>query len=141
MKYLAGLVVVALVAAAAFIIAGRGDDQNNTNPNQQTESTTQSTNNTATNNRAAATTNKVSISNFTFSPTDITVKKGTTVTWTNNDSVAHTVEFDTDNIPKSETLGNGDTFSFTFNDEGAFNYICGIHPSMHGTVTVTEQSL
>ncbi|MBI2007633.1 cupredoxin domain-containing protein [Candidatus Saccharibacteria bacterium] len=138
MKYLAGLVVVVLVAAAVFIIAGRGDDQNTTNSSKQTESTAQSTNNTAANNQAAATTDKVSISNFTFSPTDITVKKGTKVTWTNNDSVAHTVEFDTDDIQKSETLGGGGTFNFTFNDEGAFNYICGIHPSMHGTVTVTE---
>ena len=138
MKYLTGLVVVALAAAAAFIIAGRGDDQNTTNSNKQTESTAQSTNNTAANNQAAATADKVSISNFTFSPTDVTVKKGTKVTWTNNDSVAHTVEFDTDGIQKSETLGGGGTFSFTFNDEGTFNYICGIHPSMHGTVTVTE---
>ena len=138
MKYLAGLIVIALVAAAAFIIAGRDNDQNDNDSTQQTGSTTQNTENTSSNNQVATATDKVSISNFAFSPTDITVKNGTTVTWTNNDGVAHTIEADSDNGPKSENLGNGDTFSFTFNQVGSFNYICGLHPSMHGTVTVTD---
>lgn len=139
LKYLVGLIVIAAVAGGVFIISGRGDNEESTGANQQTTpSTTQNSGSSTTNNQTPATTDKVSISNFAFSPTDITVKKGTTVTWTNNDSVAHTIEFDTNDIPKSETLGNGQTYSFMFNDEGTFNYICGIHPSMHGTVTVTE---
>lgn len=138
MKYVIGLIAIALVAAAAFIISGRGDEQNNTGSNQQPASSNQTSNNTTSNNQTPSTTNKVNISNFAFMPTDITVKKGTIVTWANNDSVAHTVEADSDNGPKSENLGNGQTFSFKFNEVGTFNYICGIHPSMNGTVTVTE---
>ena len=137
LKYIIGLIVIAVIAAAAFFITGRTDNQTNNSANEQTPPASQNTDTSTTENQAS-TTNKISISNFTFTPTDITVKKGTKVTWANNDSVAHTVEFDTDDIPKSETLGNGQTYSFTFNDEGTFNYICGLHPSMHGTVKVIE---
>jgi len=137
LKYIIGLIVIAVIAAAAFFITGRNDNQTNNSANEQTPPASQNTDTSTTENQAS-TTNKISISNFTFTPTDITVKKGTKVTWANNDSVAHTVEFDTDDIPKSETLGNGQTYSFTFNDEGTFNYICGLHPSMHGTVKVIE---
>ncbi|HEY5549946.1 MAG TPA: cupredoxin domain-containing protein [Candidatus Saccharimonadales bacterium] len=138
MKYLAGLIVIALIAAAIFIVAGRGNNQTDNNSTQQSSSTTQNSQNTSSNNQSAASTDKVSISNFAFSPTDITVKKGTKVTWTNNDSVAHTIEAESDSGPQSQNLGNNDTFSFTFNQVGSFNYICGLHPSMHGTVSVTD---
>jgi plastocyanin len=74
-----------------------------------------------------------------FSPADITVKKGTTVTWTNQDSVAHTVvETDGQDGPKSNDLNNGQSYTFTYNTVGAFKYHCSIHPMMTGTVTVTE---
>ena len=139
LKYLVGLIVIAAVAAGVFFFVGRDDNQDSGGTNQQTQTATPPASTTpSSNDQTQSTTDKVSISNFAFSPTDITVKKGTTVTWTNNDSVANTIEFETDDIPKSETLGNGQSFSFTFNDEGTFNYICGLHPSMHGTVTVTE---
>ncbi|MEO8104821.1 MAG: plastocyanin/azurin family copper-binding protein [Candidatus Saccharibacteria bacterium] len=82
---------------------------------------------------------KVAITNFTFSPVAITVKKGTTVTWTNNDSVNHTVT-ETDGLsgPKSSSLATGQSYTFTFTTAGAFHYNCSIHPNMVGTVTVTE---
>ena len=132
-KYLAGLVAIALVAAAAFfLVGGRDNDQTDTNTNQN------QTSNSTTGSTKATSTDKVSISNFTFLPADITVKRGTAVTWTNNDSVTHNVSADSGNGPKSQNLANGETFSFTFNEAGTFNYICGLHPSMHGTVTVTE---
>ena len=139
MKYLVGLIVIAAVAAGVFIFTGR-DDKGSTGTNQQTQTTTPpaSTTPPSNNSQAQSTSDKVSISNFAFSPTDITVKKGTTVTWTNNDSVAHTINFDTDDITDSGNLGNDQTFSVTFSDEGTFNYTCGIHSSMHGTVTVSE---
>ena len=140
LKYLVGLIIIALVGVGVFFVVGRDDDQKNNDLDQPSETTSQNVTNETTNNSQTATeTSRVSISNFAFTPTDITVKKDTTVTWTNNDSVAHTIEFETDDIPKSETLGNGQTFSFIFNDAGTFNYSCGIHPSMHGTVTVTEE--
>jgi amicyanin len=78
---------------------------------------------------------KVSITNFKFDPAMLTIKAGTTVVWTNNDIVAHTVTF-TD-VANSPVLNRGDTFSRTFSAAGTYSYICSIHPFMHGTVVVT----
>ena len=77
--------------------------------------------------------NTVSISNFAFSPTPLTVKAGTTVTWQNMDSVAHQIKSDTFN---SGLLNQGDTFTFTFNTKGTFDYSCAIHPTMTGQIVV-----
>lgn len=77
----------------------------------------------------------VSIKGFKFMPQDITVKVGTTVTWTNEDSAPHTVE-SADGVLRSDELAKGDSWSFTFTKTGKHDYICGIHPSMHGSVTV-----
>jgi len=67
---------------------------------------------------------------------DLTVAVGTTVTWTNADSVDHTVTSDTGIELDSEMLSNGDKFQHTFNEVGTFAYHCSVHPSMKGTVTV-----
>ena len=81
-----------------------------------------------------AATNTVDIKDFAFSPDTITVTKGTTVTWTNKDSAAHTVK-GTGFI--SGTLNQGQTYSQTFNEAGTFEYECSIHPGMRGKVIVT----
>jgi plastocyanin len=62
---------------------------------------------------------------------------GSTVTWSNQDSVTHTVDSSDDTFD-SDSLGQGATFVHTFDTAGSFTYICGIHPSMAGTITVTE---
>jgi plastocyanin len=78
---------------------------------------------------------KISIANFAFDPATLTIPTGTTVTWTNNDTVAHNVTAD-DNSWGSNSLAKGDTFSFTFSKAGSFSYHCGVHPSMKATITV-----
>ena len=78
----------------------------------------------------------VTIADFAFGPPEITVAAGTTVTWSNDDSVSHTVDA-TDDSFVTDPLGDGATFSHTFDTAGTFGYICGIHPSMSGTVVVT----
>lgn len=78
----------------------------------------------------------VSIKNFSFSPSALTVKIGTKVTWTNNDSVPHTVTSDTGSLLNSQTLSPGQSFSFTFTDLGTVKYHCNIHPMMKGSVIV-----
>ncbi len=78
---------------------------------------------------------EISIVDFNFDPAEMEVPVGTTVRWTNNDSFDHNVKAD-DGTFESETLGGGDTFEFTFESAGTFSYICGIHPSMQGTITV-----
>ena len=77
----------------------------------------------------------VSIQDFFFSPAQITVQPGTTVTWMNNGQAPHTVTAD-DGSFDSETLQPGQSFSFTFANAGTFSYFCEIHPFMTGSVTV-----
>ena len=72
-----------------------------------------------------------------FGVNPLVVPKGTTVIWTNNDSVPHTVTAD-DGSFDSGSLSTGQTFSHTFDDAGTFTYFCEIHgkPSMNGAVQV-----
>ena len=81
-------------------------------------------------------TNSVSVKNFAFAPSDITVVAGTTVTWTNEDGVAHDI-FASSAGFKSPVLNQGDAATHTFSKPGTYHYICSIHPFMHGTVVVT----
>jgi plastocyanin len=76
---------------------------------------------------------EVSIENFAFVPSDITINKGDTVIWTNNDRAPHNVVFGQDRSP---TLRSGDVYEKTFDEAGEFSYICSIHPSMTGKVIV-----
>jgi len=79
----------------------------------------------------------VAIKNTAYNPATITAKVGDKVTWTNNDSVTHTVTLD-DNSADSGDLAAGATFDHTFASAGTFAYHCKIHSSMHGTVTVAS---
>ncbi len=88
----------------------------------------------------AATSAAVNVQGFTYQPMDLTVAAGTTVTWTNNDSVAHTVTWD-DMSVDSGLFDQGETFTYTFDAPGTYGYYCIPHGSpgsgMHGSVTVT----
>lgn len=77
----------------------------------------------------------VQIGNFTFKAQVLTVRPGTTVTWTNGDDIPHTVTSNT-GVFKSKVLDSGDKFSFTFAKPGQFGYFCSLHPHMTGTIVV-----
>ena len=77
----------------------------------------------------------VTIDNFSFTPKEITVSRGTTVTWINHDDVPHTV-VSPDKKFKSRALDTDDKFSFTFSDSGTYGYFCSVHPVMIGKVIV-----
>ncbi len=62
---------------------------------------------------------------------------GDTVTWTNHDEEPHTVAAG-DGSFHSPGMNSGATHSFTFAKSGSYDYICSIHPFMHGTVVVTS---
>ena len=79
--------------------------------------------------------NTVSIENFSFNPSVLTVTVGTTVVWTNNDTAVHTIKSATFN---SKDLSKGDTFEYKFDKAGTYDYSCGIHPTMTGRIIVTE---
>lgn len=101
----------------------------------------------------------ISIKGFAYNPVTLEVVRGTTVTWTNEDTVNHTVTTGTPpptqapvasgaSPAPSPSLSKGDgrvdsgridatkTFNFTFNEAGVFNYFCAVHPRMVATVTV-----
>jgi plastocyanin len=80
--------------------------------------------------------NQVNIDGFAFVPLTLTVPAGATVTWTNRDEEPHTVAA-SDGSFHSPGMGTGATFSHIFSTAGRFDYICSIHPMMHGTVVVT----
>jgi plastocyanin len=77
--------------------------------------------------------NAINIQDFAFTPSVATVKRGTTITWTNNDSVPHLIKFDKFD---SKELKTGESFSFSFSVAGTYDYYCSIHPSMKGTIIV-----
>lgn len=96
---------------------------------------------TMTQSPAKASPNAVTIAKYAFSPTPITVKKGTSITWTNTDIAKHNVVVDNGmpaGGPDGPLFGKGETFSFTFNTAGDYKYHCSPHPYMHGEVIVTE---
>ena len=78
--------------------------------------------------------------NNSFSPASITISKGTTIKWTNKESVVHTVTSGPQGSPSgmfdSGNLGKDQTFSFKFDSAGTFSYHCKPHIGMTGTVTV-----
>ena len=78
----------------------------------------------------------VTIQNFAFNPATLSVPAGTVVTWTNRDTVPHTAT-STQGTFDSGNLNPGQSFSFTCEQAGSYDYVCQYHPNMRGTVTVT----
>jgi len=109
--------LLALPLLAAVVIAGCVGQSNTTPP--------------------LSTSTSLKIENFAFVPSEITILKGTTLTWTNLDDTQHTVTSD-DGKFDSGQLGKGQTFIFAFEETGTFNYHCGNHLNMKATVIVVE---
>ena len=85
----------------------------------------------------AAQTAQVFIDNFSFAPAVLTVTPGTTVTWTNRDDIPHTVlAGGPQGLIKSGPMDTDDSFSFTFDKPGRYDYFCTLHPHMQGSVVV-----
>lgn len=145
------IAVVALLLIGGVIFATKGSDDS--------DDTTTTTTTTTTTNEGTATVpaddtteegdtsddgqteaSEVEIEDFAFQPANITVKKGTIVTWTNKDTVGHTVTPDTETaeFQGSSMLDKDESYSVTFDTVGEFEYFCQPHPQMRGKVTVTE---
>jgi amicyanin len=78
----------------------------------------------------------VAIENFTFNPPTMTVKAGTTVTWTNKDDIPHGIASASNAFTRSLALDTDQSFSFTFTTPGTYEYFCYIHPHMVGKIVV-----
>jgi plastocyanin len=85
---------------------------------------------------AQAATVAVQISGYAFNPDNVTVHVGDTITWTNQDSVAHTVTSANGGPLNSGPLNQGQSYSYQFTSPGTYSYYCAFHPNMLGTVTV-----
>jgi plastocyanin len=83
----------------------------------------------------AAAANEVLIGDYEFIPATLTVSVGTTVTWSNRDDEAHTVNSTTD-VFKSAPLDTDEKFSFKFTAPGTYPYYCKLHPQMKGQIVV-----
>ena len=131
--------LVLLIACLALTIAACGDDDDDGGGGGGATATEQTDTGAAPpeeggGGEAAA----VDIPDISFEPADLTVKVGTTVTWTNSDDIPHTVtkvggpgpEFD------SGDLNSGDTFEQTFDAKGKIDYVCTIHAGQEGSITV-----
>ena len=82
----------------------------------------------------------VRIVNLAFNPAEVTISTGSTVSWTNDDSVPHTVT-STDGVFDSGIFDPGANFTWTFDQPGSFPYACQIHPQMQGTVIAEGEAV
>lgn len=80
---------------------------------------------------------RLTIRQYAYQPATIQIAVGTTVTWTNRDSVPHSVTFK-NGMADSGLFKLGQSFSSTFQSAGTYQYYCTVHPSMIGTVIVTQ---
>ncbi len=79
----------------------------------------------------------MNMQNFAYQVANIQVRAGTTVTWTNQDNVPHSVTFK-NGMKDSGLFYQGQSFSYTFNTPGTYQYYCSVHPYMVATVTVVS---
>jgi plastocyanin len=87
---------------------------------------------------------EVGMRNIQFDPSDVTIKAGETVTWTNEEGVPHDVDKTSGPGPQFSSgpeggMMEGDTFAQSFDQPGTYEYVCRVHaPGMAGTIEVTE---
>jgi plastocyanin len=84
---------------------------------------------------AAQEENVVTIDNFSFTASELTVAVGTTVKWVNHDDIPHNI-VNKDKVFRSKPLDTDDSYSYTFASAGTFDYFCGLHPKMQGKIIV-----
>ncbi len=131
------LLALILACLALGLIACGGDDDDS---GDSGAATTQETTEESTGGGGGGT--EVSLENVQFTPADLTVKPGETITFTNNESIAHDVH-KTSGPGKDFASGpaggmqEGDTFELTLDQPGKYEYVCDVHaPGMAGTITV-----
>lgn len=127
--------IAALAVTAAAVLAGCGSDDSEPAPVTTATATPGGTATSAEPAAPAAVT--VTVEDMAFSPDNVTVRVGDTVTWEFADSVPHSVQGIGDKAMgiNSPILTSGE-WSYTFTVPGEFRYLCTLHPEMRGTVTV-----
>lgn len=90
----------------------------------------------ATDSKQSAKETRIEIKDFSFQPKLVTVPVGAKVVWVNKDEEPHTV-VSTDKTFLSRALDTDDTFAFTFDKPGTYEYFCSVHPRMTAKIVVT----
>ncbi|HRF28259.1 MAG TPA: cupredoxin family copper-binding protein [Candidatus Saccharibacteria bacterium] len=116
------IIIAAINGVVLYLLASRNDSESSD----------------VTDSKNAIMTDKVEISNFSYSPSVIRVKVGTKVTWTNKDTVQHNVVGDDLKDLSGPLLATNKSYSFIFDTVGTYGYHCAPHPDMKGTVLVTN---
>ncbi len=132
-KAVIAIVAVIILAGGAFALFMGGDDDTSDMNMDGADSSMNSS--------ETAPANTVIIDNLMFQQKEITVKKGTMVTWKNEDTAKHNVIFDDTSLGEVEggkLISQGEELKFTFDKAGEFNYTCDPHPFMKAKVIVTE---
>lgn len=134
------VVLIVIVGGLVLYLGGQNSNYNSSSmtPTKQEEmnvSPTAMEENHATGGAMMENEASVTIANFAFAPKTLTIKKGTKVTWTNQDSAPHTATAD-DGSFDTGTLQKGDSKSITFEKAGTFAYHCTVHPNMKASITV-----
>lgn len=122
-SYIIGLIVIAIIGFGLF----------SSNKNKGEDTSVPAASNTQTE-------NVIQIKDYAYSPSIKTVKVGTTLTWVNQDTAAHTVtagDKSTNNLA-SPLLKKGESYSYTFSKPGTVSYFCEPHPYMKATIEVAE---
>jgi len=130
-RALRNALVIGAVALVPFLGACGGNDNKAASSSGTTAAAGKTT---------AEATDQVSVKDFAFGPKSITVKVGTSVTWTNKDDFDHSIQINSIDLtgPKFGPQTMPVTFMHQFDKAGTYPYICGVHNSMTGTVIVTS---
>lgn len=130
------VVIILLILVTYLLMSAKNNLPNDVVQNQvqntQSTSTENSDNSTSTKQQTSKE-HSISITNFAFNPASLTVNKGDTVVWTNNDSAPHQISGGGIN---STIMGKTESYSLTLTTTGTIDYYCSIHPSMRGTIIV-----
>jgi plastocyanin len=131
---------ILIVAAFGLSACGGGDDSDTSTVTEPAASGTapEPSGKAAPPSGEAVRAAKVEIADFAYDPDPVTVQVGGKVIWLNQDSAPHTATAE-DGSFDTGTLEEGKLKSETFKQAGTYEYICQIHPDMHGTVEVIEK--
>jgi len=116
------IAIIIIIAIGAFFIFGNSGSE--IVPAENTE---------------GAQNHNIAITDFSYSPKELTINVGDTVVWTNYDSITHTVTSDSGNQLDSSLLTKGQIYYQTFNEAGTFDYHCTPHPYMKGKIIVESK--
>ena len=138
------LVLLIACMALALVVAGCGDDDDDSGNGGGGGGNSEQPADTGGGGGGGGGGAEVSMQNIQFDPSDVTIKAGETVTWTNDEGVAHDVDKTSGPGPQFSSgpeggMMEGDKFEQSFDQAGTYEYVCRVHaPGMAGTIEVTE---